>query len=193
MAKDVSRGPWKKSGTLHSVIRVSYQAATSRVRVDVREPRSDVGPVPKLGCDPQKEDRPEVAERSKGLCLLFIHPPAHGSEVSPAARNTLDSARIPRASKLLICGLFQKVRVLAQDGVWEQTFGATPPRSLSRVFLLRVLLHEHQCRTYGGHSVANRRVLAAMANGTPGLAARTGSVSAGRPETNQVRCARMNK
>ena len=50
------------------------------------------------------------------LCLLFIHPPAHGSEVGPAARNTLDSARIPRASKLLICGLFQKVRVLAQDG-----------------------------------------------------------------------------
>ena len=33
------------------------------------------------------------------LCLLFIHLPAHGSEVSPAARNTLDSARIPRASK----------------------------------------------------------------------------------------------
>ena len=51
------------------------------------------------------------------LCLLFIHPPAHGSEVSPAARNTLDSVRIPRASKLLICGLFQKGRVLAQDGV----------------------------------------------------------------------------
>ena len=50
------------------------------------------------------------------LCLLFIHPPAHGSEVGPAARNTLDSARIPRASKLLICGLLQKGRVLAQDG-----------------------------------------------------------------------------
>ena len=55
--------------------------------------------------------------RRGGLCLLFIHPPAHGSEVSPAARNTLDSARIPRASKLLICGLFLKGRVLAQDGV----------------------------------------------------------------------------
>ena len=27
--KDVSRGPWKKNGALHSVIRVSYQAATS--------------------------------------------------------------------------------------------------------------------------------------------------------------------
>ena len=39
-----------------------------------------------------------------------------GSEVSPAARNILASARIPRASKLLICGLFQKGRVLAQDG-----------------------------------------------------------------------------
>ena len=26
---DVSRGPWKKNGTLHSIIRVSYQAATS--------------------------------------------------------------------------------------------------------------------------------------------------------------------
>ena len=51
------------------------------------------------------------------LCLLFIHPPAHGSEVSPAARNTLDSARIPRASKLLICGLFLKGRVLAQNEV----------------------------------------------------------------------------
>ena len=47
---------------------------------------------------------------------LFIRQP-HGSEVSPAARNTLDSARIPRASKLLICGLFQKGRVLAQDGM----------------------------------------------------------------------------
>ena len=47
---------------------------------------------------------------------LFIRQP-HGSEVSPAARNTLDSARIPRASKLLIYRLFQKGRVLAQDGV----------------------------------------------------------------------------
>ena len=51
------------------------------------------------------------------LYLLFIHPPAPWVEVSPAARNTLDSARIPRASKLLICGLFQKGRVLAQDEV----------------------------------------------------------------------------
>ena len=66
-----------------------------------------------------KERRTQF-ERVELLCLLFIHPPAHGSEVSPAARNTLDSARIPRASKLLICGLFLKGRVLAQDGEQPQ-------------------------------------------------------------------------
>ncbi len=38
--------------------------------------------------------------------------------------------RIPRASKLLICGLFQKGRVLAQDGVrdlacWTYGMGKT--------------------------------------------------------------------
>ncbi len=54
---------------------------------------------------------------------LFIRQP-HGSEVSPAARNTLDSARIPRASKLLICGLFLKGRVLAQDE--EELLGSLP-------------------------------------------------------------------
>ena len=72
------------------------------------------------------------------LCLLFIHPPAHGSEVSPAARNTLDSARIPRASKLLICGLFQKGRVLAQDDeealtALEQLHGELEERNQSAV------------------------------------------------------------
>ena len=44
----------------------------------------------------------------------------------PAARNTLDSARIPRASKLLICGLFQKGRVLAQDGERMVSFYSFP-------------------------------------------------------------------
>ena len=69
----------------------------------------------------------EPLSRADG-CLLFIHPPAHGSEVSPAARNTLDSARIPRASKLLICGLFLKGRVLAQDG--EPTPGSRSTRRI---------------------------------------------------------------
>ena len=55
---------------------------------------------------------------------LFIRQP-HGSEVSPAARNSLDSAPIPTASKLLICGLFQKGRVLAQDGVTSHCNVAT--------------------------------------------------------------------
>ena len=65
--------------------------------------------------------------------------------------------------------------------VWEQTFGAAPPRSLSRVFMRRVLAYERQCRTLGWHSATTRRALAAMANGTPGngAAAPAGSVSAG--------------
>ena len=64
---------------------------------------------------------------------------------------------------------------------WEQTFGTPPPRSLARAFMRRVLAHERQCRTYGGHSAATRRALAAMANGPPrGTAAdRLSSVSAG--------------
>ncbi len=76
----------------------------------------------------------------EGLYLLFIHPLAHGSEVSPAARNTLDSARIPRASMLMICGLFLKGRVLAQDGVvrevvvyvYEELEGAVARDELGR-------------------------------------------------------------
>ena len=62
---------------------------------------------------------------------------------------------------------------------WEQIFGSAPPRSLSRALLCRVLACEHQCRTHGRHSAATRRALAAMVNGTPGPATRTGSVSAG--------------
>ena len=63
--------------------------------------------------------------------------------------------------------------------VWEQTFGAAPPSSLSRIFMRRVLLHERQCRTHGGLSATIRRALAAMVNGTPGNAAPAGSVSPG--------------
>ena len=60
-----------------------------------------------------------------GLYLLFIHPPAHGSEVSPAVRNTLDSARIPRASKLLICGLFQRAEFWHRTGCAELSRAST--------------------------------------------------------------------
>ena len=35
---DVSRGPWKKNGTLHSVIRVSYQAANAAWHVELMMP-----------------------------------------------------------------------------------------------------------------------------------------------------------
>ena len=49
----------------------------------------------------------------------------------------LDSARIPRTSKLLICGLFQKGRVLAQDAVG---YGDVFPITIGgRVFTFFVL------------------------------------------------------
>ena len=63
--------------------------------------------------------------------------------------------------------------------VWEQTFGAVPPSSLSRIFMHRVLAYERQCRAYGRLSATTRRTLAAMVNGTPSAAAPAGSVSAG--------------
>ena len=49
-----------------------------------------------------------------GLSLATRSP---GVVSQPCGAKHLDSARIPRASKLLICGLFQKGRVLAQDGL----------------------------------------------------------------------------
>ena len=58
--------------------------------------------------------------------LSLAPPAAQGSEASPAARTTLDSERIPRASKLLICGLFQKGRVLAQDGIAASDLPVSP-------------------------------------------------------------------
>ena len=83
--------------------------------------------------------------RIVGLYLLFIHPLAHGSEVSPAARNTLDSARIPRASMLMICGLFLKGRVLAQDGVQDRVASRTQqskrPRAVFGARLKERFLH----------------------------------------------------
>ena len=63
--------------------------------------------------------------------------------------------------------------------VWEQAFGAAPPRSLSRVFMRRVLAYERQCRTLGWHSATTRRALAAMANETPSSGTPAESVSPG--------------
>ena len=97
LAREIARQFW--------AVRNSHQLAL-RVR-----PKRPIPPTEPVGSVPK-----EFHHLTGELCLLFIHPPAHGSEVSPAARNTLDSARIPRASKLLICGLFQEGRVLAQDG-----------------------------------------------------------------------------
>ena len=110
---------------------------------------------------------PDVALTSR-LCLLFIHPPAHGSEVSPAARNTLDSARIPRASKLLICGLFQKGRVLAQDAVAADTGARSRVRAGSVQHLAPVLLPLRSIvHRVVLHPLAVRRRIPCRCPGTP--------------------------
>ena len=76
-------------------------------------------------------------------------------------------------------GVLDDLDVASLRRAWEQTFRAAPRRSLSRIFMRRVLLHERQCRTHGGHSAATRRTLAAMVNGTPEHSSPAGSVSAG--------------
>ena len=86
--------------------------------------------------------QPIWASRAHSRWACRSPPAAHGSEASPAARNTLDSAWIPRASKLLICGLFQKGRVLAQDGLADLSGIRALARQLSWV-------RRFACRTPG--------------------------------------------
>ena len=102
------------TGALYSRIMLS--------RFEVSYPRQWIAESGQLHGVVEHSGTAEVSGLDGGVCLLFIHPPAHGSEVSPAARNTLDSARIPRASKLLICGLFLKGRVVAQDDLSACSF-----------------------------------------------------------------------
>ena len=76
-------------------------------------------------------------------------------------------------------GVLEGLDVASLRRVREQTFGAAPLRSLSRIFMRRVLTYERQCRTHGGLSATTRRALAAMVNGTPEHSSPAGSVSAG--------------
>ena len=71
----------------------------------------------KLRSEPETPQ--EVAVVTPGVPYLFIRQP-HGSEVSPAVRNTLDSARIPRASKLLIVVYFKRAEF------WHRTGSGNP-------------------------------------------------------------------
>ena len=68
-------------------------------------------PLSRADADPRNvlhEDDPRILVAGSSLISRSSSLWKGQSEVSLAARNTLDSARIPRASKLLICGLFQK-------------------------------------------------------------------------------------
>ena len=69
-----------------------------------------------------------------------------------AVPSIYSSARIPRVSKLLISGLFQKVRVLAQDGI--RAFGS-----------VRIFGHDAREsfeQLLGSNSIVERRQLAAV-------------------------------
>lgn len=51
---------------------------------------------------------------------------------------------------------------------WRTSFGTEPPKYLSVSFMQRVLAHDLQCRTLGGHSAATRRTLKATLSGGDG-------------------------
>src|SRR5688572_716487 len=52
---------------------------------------------------------------------------------------------------------------------WKELFGAPPPKSLRREFLIKACVYQTQVKAFGGLSVATRRRLKAIAEG-----ARTG-------------------
>ena len=70
--------------------------------------------------------------------------------------------------------------------VWEQAFGAAPPRSLSRVFLCRVLAYERQCRTHGGLSAALLHGPEQIADLPVPVAESPGAVRIGHPERSHL-------
>lgn len=48
---------------------------------------------------------------------------------------------------------------------WSDTFDTDPPKYMSIPFMQRVLAHDLQCRTLGGHSAATRRALKLVLGG----------------------------
>ena len=71
---------------------------------------------------------------------------------------TLYLARSEGHERYFGCNLMQcKVLASSHQHLIAEAPVATPPSSLSCVFLRRVLLHERQCRAYGGLSAATRR------------------------------------
>lgn len=42
---------------------------------------------------------------------------------------------------------------------WQKAFGSKPAKNISSPILIRIITHEHQCRTYGGLNAASKRTL----------------------------------
>lgn len=42
---------------------------------------------------------------------------------------------------------------------WQKAFGSKPAKNISSTILIRIITHEHQCRTNGGLSTASKRAL----------------------------------
>lgn len=42
---------------------------------------------------------------------------------------------------------------------WRTLFGTAPAKNISSAILIRIIAHEHQCRTYGGLNVGSKRAL----------------------------------
>ena len=67
---------------------------------------------------------------------------------------------------------------------WVELFEMAPPHHLSMMFMRKAIIHEEQCRQFGGLSPALKRALKAAADGKPVSSA---AVTACKPGTQLIR------
>lgn len=67
---------------------------------------------------------------------------------------------------------------------WIDLFAKAPPHHLSMMFMRKVIIHEEQCRIFGGPSPALKRALNAAANGK---SASSSAITACKPGTQLIR------
>lgn len=67
---------------------------------------------------------------------------------------------------------------------WTKLFETAPPGHLSMTFMRKAIIHEEQCRQFGGLSPALRRALKAAAEGSPVSSA---AITACKPGTQLIR------
>jgi hypothetical protein len=63
---------------------------------------------------------------------------------------------------------------------WTELFESAPPHHLSMIFMRKAIIHEEQCRQFGGLSPALKRALKAAAEGK---LASSAAVTACKPGT----------